>query len=570
MQYAQQPFLRIKPAFLLAALIILALLPIWSVRYFAPHDYYHHLLEAQVVAHYHDPAFAYQAEYQIRDGWYLRSNALSTLVMIGLGQMMPIEIAGKIALSLYVVLLAAGVFWLLAFLNQPSWLLLLLPVLTYNVTFTWGWMNWSYGVVLNLLALLCYLRWRERGSRWLLPLLAGLTLLIYLAHGFAWGMSLIILCALAVIEQLPLRRYLLLCLTLSSAVPVLLIARPALAAAPVVVAAAIWLSAALIRRQQFRPITLLLLAAAIDICYVGGVTIFYTARFTRGARDAIIPYIGYLFRQQLLAPIRLLTLPHYEAPVQWALVGANLMLLALLACIGGCLIYGSIVHYRTHGIADWRWLALFGLLVFCYPIMPSYTPDISGIAPRFLLLTCVIGLCWMRFPPPNSRAYRILIGLLVTVSIFSSVATLCYVQRYDTIAQSWAHTLAEMRPASRVLVLGHSTLPIPHGGWYDLARVSQLINQSSFVNTYAIEHGGFVTNTFWNGPLLSRDPAVLQSSWFDKNDPSTSVADQCAFIHSTYTYVVAWDITDPDLLQALQDCYGRPLRQEAPIIIWQS
>ena len=127
MSDARQPW-RIGPLFLLAALIILALLPIWSVHYFVAHDYYHHLLEAQVAAHYNDPAFAYQAGYQIRDGWYLRSNALSTLVMIGLGQLLPIAIAGKLALSLSVVLVAVGVRWLLAFLNQSRWLLLLLPV----------------------------------------------------------------------------------------------------------------------------------------------------------------------------------------------------------------------------------------------------------------------------------------------------------------------------------------------------------------------------------------------------------------------------------------------------------
>lgn len=568
MSDARQPW-RIGSLLLLAALIILALLPIWSVHYFVAHDYYHHLLEAQVVAHYNDPAFAYQADYQIRDGWYLRSNALSTLVMIGLGQLLPIAIAGKLALSLYVVLLAVGMRWLLAFLKQSSWLLLLLPVLTYNATFTWGWMNWTYGLVLTLFALLCYLRWRERGERWMLLLLAGLTLLIYLAHGFAWGMCLIILFALAVIDRVPLRRYLLLCLALSSAVPLLLIARPVLAGIPVILGGALWSIAALIRRWRLRPTTLVLLGAAIDICYAGGVAIFYRAGFIRAIRDAIIPYVGYLPGQQLLAPIRLFMLPHYEAPVQWALVGANMLLLALLVGIGGCLVYSSIVYYRAHGIAGARWLALFGVLVFCYPIMPSYTPDISGIEPRFVILTFIIGLCWVRFPPPNSRSYRMLIGLLIALSIFSSAATLWYARRYDAIATGWARTLAEMRPASRVLVLEDSTLPIPHGGWYALARLSPLWNQSAFVNTYAIEHGGFVTNSFWNGPLLPRDPAIGRSSWFNEDDPSTSVTEQCTFIRGTYSYVVAWDVSDPDLLQALQDCYGPPMKQESRIVIWQ-
>jgi hypothetical protein len=561
--------LRTRPLFLLGLLIILALVPIWGVRYLALHDYYHHLLEAQVVARYHDPAFAYQADYQIQDGWYLSSNALSTLLMIGLGHLVPIEIAGKIALSLYIVLFAAGVFWLLAFLDQPRWLLLLLPVLIYNVTFTWGWLNWSYGFVFTLLALLCYLHWQARGSGWLLVLLAGLSLLIYLAHGFAWGMCLIILCALAVIDHIPLRRYLLLCLSLSSAVPMLLVARPVLALLPVIVASALWLIAALIRRQQLRPTTLVVLGAAIDLCYLVGIAIFYRASFIRAIRNAIIPSFGYLFSQKLFAPIRLLTLPHFELPVDWALVGANILLLVLLAAIGGLLIYSSIVHYRTHGVADWRWLALFGLLVFGYPLLPSYTPDISGIPPRYILLVYVIGLCWVRLPVSNSQAYRVLMGLLIAVGIFWSATTIGYAQRYDTAAQGWSRTLAALQSSDRVLVLGDATLPVPQGGWYRLTRLSQLMDQNAFVNSYAIEHGGFVTNTLWNGPLLPRDPTIMLSSWFDKDDRITSITEQCNFIRSTYTSVVAWGITDPDLLQALDDCYGRPIDQGGPIIIWR-
>ena len=56
-----------RPLFLLGLLIILALVPIWGVRYLALHDYYHHLLEAQVVPSY----------------WFIREPATMGAVLTG-------------------------------------------------------------------------------------------------------------------------------------------------------------------------------------------------------------------------------------------------------------------------------------------------------------------------------------------------------------------------------------------------------------------------------------------------------------------------------------------------------
>ena len=80
---------------LLAILLLIAmLLPIWIGRYFPSYDYPNHLLEAQIVVHYDDPQLSYADNYDINSGWYLRSNALSTLLLIALGQMIVILTAG--------------------------------------------------------------------------------------------------------------------------------------------------------------------------------------------------------------------------------------------------------------------------------------------------------------------------------------------------------------------------------------------------------------------------------------------------------------------------------------------
>src|SRR5262245_46864116 len=94
-------------------LIIIMLAPIWIGKYAPLYDYPNHLLEAQIVAHYSDPQLNYGESYRITPGWYWQSNALSTVLLVGLARIMPVTLAGHLVLSLYVVLFTCGLAWLL-------------------------------------------------------------------------------------------------------------------------------------------------------------------------------------------------------------------------------------------------------------------------------------------------------------------------------------------------------------------------------------------------------------------------------------------------------------------------
>ena len=74
---------------LVILLLVGMLLPVWMGPYVPLYDYSNHLLEAQIVAHYTDPQFGYANYYEINPGWYLHSNALSTMLLIRLGRLMP-------------------------------------------------------------------------------------------------------------------------------------------------------------------------------------------------------------------------------------------------------------------------------------------------------------------------------------------------------------------------------------------------------------------------------------------------------------------------------------------------
>src|SRR5512144_3055021 len=79
-----------------AVLLAACILPIWQARFVPLYDYQPHLLEAQVVNHLHAPAFSYDSYYTLRSGWTWRSNALTTLLLVGLGKLLSIDTAGRL------------------------------------------------------------------------------------------------------------------------------------------------------------------------------------------------------------------------------------------------------------------------------------------------------------------------------------------------------------------------------------------------------------------------------------------------------------------------------------------
>lgn len=550
----------LRKALLPGVLVGFGLIPLWAVRYVALNDYPNHLLEAQVVARYNAPALAYAPDYQIRQGWYLRSNALSTILMATLAYVMPIELAGKGVLSLYVILLTIGLTALLDELGRPRWLLLALPIWLFNMPFTSGFLNWCYGWALIPYAWLCYRRWQQ-GVRWGLAALTLVILLIYAAHVLAWGLCLILLCAFAVAEGMPLSRYVLLTVALSGALPMLVVTRPIYALAPAGIAAALWLAALFIRR--FRPSPALITLAA-------GGTAFLFLAVTRVFKDRLarlLPDIDYNLHDKLYTLPRTFTLPYQQPPLQWDVVGANIVVLALLGLIAGILFWSSVVSQRAQPQEGGGWLAALGLLGLSYLILPARMPDIITVEPRILLTAWVIALPLVRVPSVGSVLHRVLVGLHVTLAILSFSTMLVYAWRYDQTAHAYSRELALIPPARRVMVVINQ-LDVPSGGWYDVMRFVTRYTGHHFVSMYALENGGYISSAFFNGPLQSSYPDLRPSSWYTFNNVEF-VMERCERIRTVYDYVVVWNPSGATLLQALRDCGGQPIHTGAVISIWE-
>jgi hypothetical protein len=139
----------------LGAFLCLALWPLWSARFPPMQDYPQHLAQAQMLAERNNPAFDYHSYFE----FHLRPvYATFYLAMLFFSRFVPAEAAGKLALSLYPVLVAVVV----ARLSRrgakgvASWGALLFFPVAFNQQYFMGNVNYILSLPLLILALLDY------------------------------------------------------------------------------------------------------------------------------------------------------------------------------------------------------------------------------------------------------------------------------------------------------------------------------------------------------------------------------------------------------------------------------
>jgi len=186
--------------FSVAGVLILAALllaPIWIVAFPPLLDYPNHLARAFVLAHLKDPHFPFSQFYRSDWGLYPYLGMDASLAV--LVRLFPIEMAGRVFLSLCALALPAAA-WFFLRQAQPqaeaawAWSLLI----AYNVFFLEGFLNFDLSLAVGLFALGLWLRWLATPgtARWAAALvaftaayfthllgfvIAGLIVVVYLA-----------------------------------------------------------------------------------------------------------------------------------------------------------------------------------------------------------------------------------------------------------------------------------------------------------------------------------------------------------------------------------------------------
>src|SRR5579872_4470857 len=195
---------RLAAAVILAAMLVL---PIWIVAFPPLLDYPNHLARAFILTHLHDPQYSFQQYF--RPDWgaypYLGMDAS----MAVLARIFPIETAGRVFLSLWVLALPAAAWFFLRQAQPESeaaflWSLLI----AYNVFFLEGFLNFDLSIAVDLAALAFWLRWlREPNSgRWIAALIAFTA--SYFTHLLGFALAGVIVIAYLALSRRPVRDWL--------------------------------------------------------------------------------------------------------------------------------------------------------------------------------------------------------------------------------------------------------------------------------------------------------------------------------------------------------------------------
>ena len=163
-----------------AGLAVLWVVPLWVTPFPPMVDYPQQLALAAILRWYGDPARRFRETYELA---LWAPHGLFKLLVAGLAWVLPINVAGRLVVSLCLVAVGAGALALCRRAGRPAAYALLALALTYNYAFFWGFVDnlLAYPLVLGGAALADALFDRPFTARsWLA--LAGVGLLFYTVH----------------------------------------------------------------------------------------------------------------------------------------------------------------------------------------------------------------------------------------------------------------------------------------------------------------------------------------------------------------------------------------------------
>jgi hypothetical protein len=535
-----------------AVLLLLLWLPLLVSPYPPFYDYPAHLLEARVASAFFDPAFDFASGYVLRSQWWLDTNALTTLAMIGLGRFVELDLAGRLVLGLVLAIFLFGFRALLQRSGNIWPFLLLTPLLAYNFTFTSGWINFMAGLGLGLCALAVFRDWLDERRYRQLGWLAVLLLLIYSAHMLVLALLIgVIWVEYAAGDMGPRRDRIALFAAMASVLSLMLFVRPALVVligvGPLVVLGVVGL-----RRLALRPPQL----AVLSFVSAGG--LLGACLLVETQLQRFKPELDFSPFARLSFLARTFTFPHQITPATFWLSLANALIVILLALFVVTLLLSV---YASNAPLAWRRLAPVGALIVLYGVIPSTLADIAVVEPRIVLFAAL--LCLSAAPVPRSGHFRqALFGLALVIGLLASSASLGHATVYARQASLWQEQLDTLEAPELVLVL-RSQAPTQRTPWH---FIESYYDGSYFSAMLPFERGGSSSRVFGNGPFYLRpDLEVILYRWNQRPLPD---AGACAAAQEAYDAVLRWGRLEPQIIAELDRCYG-PGQRLDDVTIWR-
>jgi len=141
-------------------------------------DYPQHLALGAILRRLLDPSAPEHAVYVATPLTY---NGLFHVLVAALGLVVPIEVAGKILLSLVPILTACAALAIMDVAARPRWYAAFLLPLSYSYVVGWGFINYALFAPVGLLTLAGWMRWRD-GERHALGWVVAGALIVAYAH----------------------------------------------------------------------------------------------------------------------------------------------------------------------------------------------------------------------------------------------------------------------------------------------------------------------------------------------------------------------------------------------------
>lgn len=178
-------------------LTFINLLPIWLVDFPPLQDYPFHLLEAHIITNYWNPNFNYPETFTL--SFFPTPYILMYYMFIVLSHAFSIQVAGKIILSLYVILLPLSTFYLIYAVDKTKIIIGFFSFLfIYNYFFNMGFINFSLSIPFFLFALGYWFKTKDYANWTHRTILSILILFVYMAHYFAYCLLFVMIIILSI------------------------------------------------------------------------------------------------------------------------------------------------------------------------------------------------------------------------------------------------------------------------------------------------------------------------------------------------------------------------------------
>jgi hypothetical protein len=166
--------------------------PVWVFDLLPFVDYPQHLGIAHIVHNYHAGADLYGADFQLV--FFPKGHVLHTLFLHLASYCVPLEIAGKLLVSFYILLLPLSLLFYIRSLGGDRWVVFLVFIFVYNFCLMWGFIGFCLGCVIFLIIMGVLVRYNRLSGEVPLAYTGAISLLLllaFLAHAMIFFLSLI-------------------------------------------------------------------------------------------------------------------------------------------------------------------------------------------------------------------------------------------------------------------------------------------------------------------------------------------------------------------------------------------